>query len=241
MYYSATSGNVPRTGGRPRLHPSHERKGPSLSVSLRRRVLSAAAIAVTALAATAVPASAGSLSDSAAPCADQQLEQPFLQWLDPAQYTLAPGGTIEGDAAGSWNLTGAAAPAAGNETFQVNDAADSTSLALPAGSSATSGAMCVGLEHPTMRFFAKRTGGSVLGTLRVDVLYEDLSGGTSSVPVGVVSGLLPGWRPSAPMPILANLLAPLQGGETAIALRFTPQGNSSWTIDDVYVDPFRRH
>jgi hypothetical protein len=116
-----------------------------------------------------------------------------------------------------------------------------TSLSLPAGSSSTTGAMCVGVEHPTLRFIAKRTGGSTPGSLRVDVLYEDLAGNTDSIAVGSVSGMMSGWRASAPMLILANLLAPLQGGQAAIALRFTPQGNSSWAIDDVYVDPFRRH
>ena len=212
-----------------------------MSVSLRRRVLSTAAIAVAGLAATAAPAAAGPLSDAAAPCAEQSLGQPFLPWADPASYTLVPGGTIEGDAAATWAMSNGAATVDGNEPFYVNDSADTTSLALPAGSSATSGAMCVGLEHPTLRFFAKRTGGSALGSLRVDVLYEGLSGNTGSVLVGVVSGVIPGWRPSAPMFLLANLLAPLQGGEAAVALRFIPQGNSSWSIDDVYVDPFRRH
>jgi len=141
-----------------------------------------------------------------------------------------------------WQLSGAAAPAAGNEPFQVHGNSDGISLALPAGSSATSGAMCVGLEHPTARFFAKRTGGSPLGALRVDVLYEDLAGETRSLTIGAVLDPLSSWQPSLPMAVVANLLAPLQqDGHTAVALRFVAQDDSSWAIDDVYVDPFRRH
>jgi len=181
------------------------------------------------------------MSDSAAPCADQVVEQPFVPWLDPAQYTLAPGGTIEGSSAETWQLNGGAAPAGGNEPFHVHTSAGVTSLSLPAGSSATSSPMCVGLEHPTARFFARRTGGSSLGVLRVDVLYETMSGDTGTLPIGAVAAASTTWRASTPMLLLANVLAPLQGGETAVALRFTPQGTSSWSIDDVYVDPFRRN
>lgn len=163
-----------------------------------------------------------------------------MRWLDPLNYTLAPSGAVE-DGAGSWALSGGAAPAAGNEPFQVGGAGDSSSLALPAGSVATSGAMCIGVEHPTTRFFATRTGGSLLGLLLVEVLYEGLSGETQSLPIGVVLDLATSWQPTVPMPLLVNALALVRGGQTAIALRFTPQGNSSWAIDDVYVDPFRRN
>lgn len=208
-----------------------------MPVSPSRRVLLAAAVTLAGLIATAAPTSAA----SATSCADQPLEQPFLPWLDPATYTLAPDGAIE-DGAGSWELSGGATPAAGNEPFHVHGAGDGTSLALPAGSSATSGPMCVGLEHPTARFFAKRTGGSLLGSLRVDVIYEGLSGETRSLPIGLVLNLSSSWQPTLPMPLVANLLAlAQQDGHTDIALRFVPQGDSSWAIDDVYVDPFRRH
>jgi len=34
-------------------------------------------------------------------------------------------------------------------------------------------------------------------------------------------------------------LAPQQGNAIQVAFRFTPRGSASWTIDDVYVDPYR--
>lgn len=209
-----------------------------MSRSKLRRLAWAATTALAAFAASTAPASAGQLVDSAAPCAGQTFEQPFTPWLDPASYTLAPDGTMENGAA-SWSLEDGARLTDGNEPFYVHASGETASLALPSGSRATSAAMCVAIEHPTMRFFAKRTGGSALGTLRVDVLYEDAAGTTRSLAIATVtsSGR---WAPSAPLPIAANVLSLSSGGATAVAFRFVPQA-SSWSIDDVYVDPFMRH
>ncbi|MGH2918577.1 MAG: hypothetical protein ACRDLS_08270 [Solirubrobacteraceae bacterium] len=100
--------------------------------------------------------------------------------------------------------------------------------------------MCVGIEHPTLRFFAKRTGGSVLGSLRVDVRFEDASGTVRSLTIGAVLASANTWKATAPMVITANLLALLPGEHTPVEFRFVPQDGSSWAIDDVYVDPFCR-
>ena len=45
------------------------------------------------------------------------------------------------------------------------------SLKLPPGASATSPVICVGLEHPTLRFFAKNNR-ALLSTLTVEVITE---------------------------------------------------------------------
>ena len=196
--------------------------------------------AVIAVAAVPATAQAGLLVETAQSCDAQSLSQPFKQFLDPAQYTLVPGGAFEaGDSA--WKLTGGAATAAGNESWRVHESDDSRSLRLPAGSSATSPAMCVGLGHPTMRLFAKKSGGGVLGgtlsTLRIDVLIEDNLGLIKSLPTGLV---LAGndWSPSLPQLVVANLLPLLDAGETPVAFRLVPQGPATWTVDDFYVDPW---
>jgi hypothetical protein len=161
-----------------------------------------------------------------------------MPWLDIASYTPAPDGGFEAGAHG-WALGGGAAPLAGNEPYRVGGGADSTALRLPAGGSATSPAFCVGLEHPTVRLFAKRVGGSLLSTLRVDVQFEDGLGVTRTLPIGLVLG--DGrWAPSLPMPIVANLLPLLPGAHTPVALRLVPQGSAACLVDDVYVDPFKR-
>ena len=150
----------------------------------------------------------------------------------------APDGGFEAGAKG-WSLDGATT-VAGNETFKVGGSADDTALRVPAGGSATSPAFCVGLEHPTARLFAKRVGGSLLSTLRVDVQFEDALGKTHYLPIGLVALNGGSWQPSLPMLMVPNLLPLLPGAHTPVALRFVPQGGGSWLVDDVYVDPFKR-
>jgi hypothetical protein len=180
-------------------------------------------------------AQAGILVSSAADCDEQVLEQPFTQWADPASYVLAPSGTFE-QGVGSWDLDGSASISTGDEPFDVHGAGEVKGLGLPAGSSATTGSMCVGIEHPTLRLFARNTG-SILSTLKVEVLFEDAGGNLHALPIGL---LLAGsqWQPTLAMPIVANLLPLLPGEHTAVAFRFTPNGGN-WRIDDVYVDPYR--
>jgi hypothetical protein len=95
--------------------------------------------------------------------------------------------------------------------------------------------MCVTPAHPTLRFLA-RNAGSPTGVLGVEALFEDLAGREQSLPIGVVAGG-DSWMPTVPMPIVANLLALLPGGQTSVAFRFTARGGD-WRIDDVYVDPY---
>jgi hypothetical protein len=207
---------------------------------LKIRIGSTAAIAVAALAVSAVSANAGVLVSSAPSCDGQALSTPFSPWLDFASYTPLGGGNFETSAAG-WTLSGGASVAAGNESFQVGGASDAASLSLPAGSSATSPTICVGIEHPTARFFARRNAGGLLGlsTLRVDVIFESSLGLVSSLPIGVAIGTST-WQPTLPMTVLANLLPLLPGNHTPVQFRFTPILGGNWSIDDVFVDPYGR-
>ncbi len=204
-----------------------------------RRTGAATLVALVALAASAAAANAGVLVASAPACADQALSKTFLPWLDVADYTALSGADFETGARG-WSLTGGAAVAAGNEPWRVGASNDSRSLSLPAGASATSPAICVGITHPTIRFFARRSSGGMLSqaSLRVDVLFETAAGDVLSLPVGsAVSDA--GWQPTSPMPIAASLLPLLPGEMTPVALRFTAEG-ADFSIDDVWVDPYAR-
>jgi hypothetical protein len=193
------------------------------------------------MALAAPTANAGVLISSATDCATQSLDNEFLPWLDPMLYTVVPNGTLENGAAG-WTLSGAYV-VSGNEPWAIHNAADSKSLRVPAGKSATTPSICVGLLHPTLRFFAKSSGDSLLSslasTLAVEVLFEDNAGNVHSLPIGVVT---PGsrWSPTLPYPVVANLLPLLPNDRTAVRFRFTAVGGSSWQIDDVYVDPRSR-
>ena len=203
-----------------------------------RRKLSAL-LAAGALTLCAAPAAdAGVLTAAAGDCPDRTLEQPFLPWADLANYVLADDGTFESGAAG-WTLSGGAATGSGNEPWNVHGAGESNHLALPAGSSATSGVMCVGIEHPTVRFFAKQTGGSALGTLQVEVLWEDSLGGVHSTTMAHHGGSS-SWHVSPAYLVVVNLLPLLPGDRTPVAFRLTPSAGTSWQVDDFYVDPWSK-
>ncbi len=112
--------------------------------------------------------------------------QPFASFGDGASYELLPGGSFEGPLDG-WSLSGGAAVASGNEPWQVAGDGGSHSLSLPSGASATSASGCGGLDHPTFRFFARRTSTGLLAglaTLRVDVLYRDGPGAADVAAAG---------------------------------------------------------
>ena len=77
---------------------------------------------------------------------------PFAAWGDHASYAAVPDGGLENGSAG-WTLTGGARVVRGNEPF----APGAHSLLLPAGSSATTAPMCIGLLSSKMRFFLRDT------------------------------------------------------------------------------------
>jgi hypothetical protein len=208
-------------------------------------------LGIAALLFGASPAQAGPLVDQAVSCDSYVFEQPFAQWeAVPFDYVLAPDGGFERRALG-WQLTGGARVVRGNEKYYVHRRADAHSLYLPAGATATSPAMCAGVEYPTLRLFARNRGSNV-SILNVEMLYEDLLGKVQSVPLlpllesgGLGSTLTASsrWEPTLPMVLPSAFLLPatLSSNTAAIAFRFSPQGNADWSIDDAYVDPYRRY
>jgi hypothetical protein len=210
------------------------------SVMSRARLLATGLLtAATLLALPAASAHAGLLVNTTTACESQALSQPFLRWADPLSYTLAPNGALEAGAV-DWTLSKASV-VSGNETFYVHKSGDSKSLYLPAGSSATTRAMCVGVGHLVTRFFAKSKDTTLLSLsrLQVEVLFEDAGGNVRSLVIGAATPSSK-WAPTLPMLVVANLLTLLPGQNTPVAFRFTPKGKGSWWIDDVYVDPHRR-
>ena len=201
------------------------------------RTVAAAFTAAIASAALASPASAGILTVSATDCADAGLTQPFSRFGDRDNYKLIQGGSFESGATG-WQLSGGASVVSGNESYNVGGSG-ARSLKLPAGSSAVSPAVCVGVHEPTLRLFARRNSG-LLSTLLVEVQVETRLG--LSVWAPVLPGDLGGssWHPTAKMPLLVNILPLLPNDRTPVRFRFTPLLFGSWQIDDVYVDPMMR-
>ena len=212
------------------------RRSPVAARRSRRFRLAAALLsAAGCLAVVAAPAQAGLLVADAPSCDTLAQSQVFLPWADLANYELAPGGTLENGSAG-WSLSGGAAVTSGNESYGVNSASDSSSLALPDPSTATTGETCVGIDHPTLRFFARQTAGSPTAILRVDVEWEDGFGVDHWTTMGT-NAAGSSWAPSPVMLIAPSLLPLLPGQMTPVAFRFVPQGGD-FQVDDVYVDPY---
>jgi hypothetical protein len=175
-------------------------------------------------------ASAGLVS-----CNDSQL-RPFAPWGDYSYYKLAPNGSF-GEGANGWSLSrGARVVADGNPLIS-----GSSSLLLPAGSSATAPAACTKLADPASRFFFRNTG-SPNGALQVDVTYRTLLGlftVTSRLGTFTADGE---WQPSPKYGHLVSnvlgLLALNPSIAASLRFKFTPVGRGAeYQIDDLFVDP----
>lgn len=172
-------------------------------------------------------------------CSYKGAEQVFQPWGDNSSYVLAPDGGFEAGGAG-WSLGGGAKAVDGNESFFLNDAADSKSLSLPAGSAAVSPPVCMSIDTPHFRLLARNTG-DPSSTLRVEASYS-LLGLVRTKTVGTVkSGS--SWAPTQQVSTVLTL-STIVGTliPSAIQIRITPVGGDGrWQVDDVYIDPFARH
>lgn len=209
-------------------------------IIVRRVALLAIALCVL-LAATAARAEAGSGDGSLLGCG-YAAQHPFLRFLDPLPYTLAPDGGFEAGAAG-WQLSGGAKVVSGNNSYYLSGPG-SMSLQIPSGGSATSPPMCVPLLLPVVRFVA--TGGSLLSTLKVEAVWKDAAGRQKSIellPAPLGGGR--SWAPTLPLLQVGGTLnaLTLNGLTTEMSFRFTPRGglfgSGTWKIDDIYVDPWK--
>jgi hypothetical protein len=191
-----------------------------------------AALLTTALLAMAV------FAGSAQACSYSGAEKVFSPWGDPRHYVLAPDGGFEAGGSG-WQLNRGAAVVDGNESYYLNDAGDSKSLSLPAGSSAVSPPVCMRIDTPSFRLLATNNG-DPSSRLRVEAVYKllglvrtrtagTLRAGSAWAPTQSVSTVLT-------LSTLFGTLIP-----SAIEIRFTPLDSSGrWQVDDLYIDPFRR-
>lgn len=171
-------------------------------------------------------------------CPDKSLQQPFAPWQDLDSYALAPGGNFE-KKVDDWVLTGGAGIIGGNQPFFRDKQKDDRSLALPPESEATTSEVCVGVRHPTLRFFVRRLGGPDDATLTVRANVQNPAGGilTVEIPDAVTNAGV--WAPGAPVVIGAPVMRLL--GEVTVNATFTliPSPGSSWQVDDFFIDPWR--
>jgi hypothetical protein len=192
---------------------------------------------ITAFAAISVVAAFSAAGAQA--CSYNGAEQVYRPWGDTSSYVLAPDGGFEAGGSG-WSLSGGAAVTAGNESFFLNDAADSRSLSLPAGSSAVSPPVCMSIDTPHFRLLARNTG-DPSSYLRVEASYSLLGLVRTKTLSTAKAG--PSWAPAQQMSTVLTL-STIAGTliPSSIQIRITPVGGGGkWQVDDVYVDPFARH
>lgn len=189
---------------------------------------------VAALALSAFTASAA----QAVTCGYTGAEQVFRPWGDLSFYVLAPDGGFE-DGGSGWALNGGAKAVPGNESFYLNDAGDKKSLALPTGSSAVSPSICMSIDTPTFRLFARNTGDPD-SYLRVEASYVLLGLLQTKTLSTVKSG--PSWDPGQPMSTVLTLSTVVGTvSPSSIKIKITPVGSGGqWQVDDLYIDPFSR-
>jgi hypothetical protein len=218
------------------VRPLEEKELDVIPIASRCRLLLASlAIAVaTALLAAPMQANAATAPAAAPGCPHTPVTQPFAPWSDLADYFPAPDGGLEQGGAG-WALRGSAVIAPSDKPFHVGPAIDRKSLRLPAGASATTAPFCIGVEHRTMRFVANALASS---SLDVDVLYTDPARVERTMRIATVAGA-GRWAPTVVVPMIVNALAAARGNAMSVRLRFSPRAAAAWTIDDVYVDPYR--
>ena len=198
-----------------------------------KRAISAVALSASLLSVTAPAASASDVA-STADCTSPAVSTPLTAFGDARHYFVAPGGDFEAGAAG-WKLAGGALTVSGEGMLGLG--ADSASLQLPAGASATSPTFCVDLNYPTFRFFAAQLDPGK-GKLSVDVVYPAID--QKKTEAAKVSKLDEELELTKDVPLKPATVDKADGWRL-VQLRFRAAADGpSWKVDDVLVDPRMR-
>ena len=209
-----------------------------MRTAARRRIhtlLLTATLALVALVATqASNAATGG-------CAARSTAQVFSRFGDTNDYFLLQGGSFE--ATDGWSL-GSGQIVDRNEPFYLAGASDTRSLRLQPGSTVASPWVCIGKAEPALRFVARPSTGGNYTSLNVTITLRGATGSQASVYLGQLSaGDVSSWQPSPIYSYAAWLNQPwlYAGGDTVQAqIVFTVGGSGgTWSLDDVFVDPFK--
>lgn len=174
-----------------------------------------------------------------AACLPSVTTKAFAKLGDTADYALLSGGNFETGAVG-WSLGGASI-VAGNESLFVGTTKDARALSVPATAKSVSPVFCVGVEHPTFRFVARK-GSGTWATMLVKVRWWDSTGNVNETTLGALDGTKYGAWTATPAIALSTSLPLWQVGQSVSAqLVFDPEDSGgSWLVDDIYIDPLKR-
>ena len=198
------------------------------AASLLAAVIASLALASPALADDGDPGEVvvQQTAGTAQTCQDPIIVNPFTTFGDLRDYVLAPYGDFEHSYMDGWSLEGGAGT--------VIDEHGNGALDLPAGSTATSPAMCIDLNYPTVRFFVRNVVEE--GDLEVQVMYVDHKKAYKPKTVKKL-------KAKRPYGLTKDIkIDPDRGGKEEgwrrIAFRFVAdEDKGNFRVDDLYVDP----
>jgi hypothetical protein len=198
-------------------------------------VVVVAVLATVAFGGSAAPAQAANCSFN--------YEQPFYAWGDQEWYGLAPGSNFptSGKPSG-WTFSGKTAVVAGGNTYRPWS--NSYSLYVPSGSSVTTPAFCVDQYSPWSRVFVNTTTANPAYTngLKVELIYTDAKTNKSATKTMATLQQRSGSSPSEQFALIDSTVSPKwnTNGQATVKYKFTAVNNTSWRIDDLFIDP-KRH
>lgn len=202
---------------------------------MMRRSLALVAGVVTA---SALAASTAQAATTGASCNYGAYTQVFKPWGDQSYYDQVPTGSFESGDAPGWTLAGGASLASPGNTLIPYTRG--YALSLPVGSSATTPPICTETGLPYIRMFgyAPVMNAKYPNSLQVQMLYIDASTGKQVVQTLASLKAAKSWAPTAKINLpKADSIKPDSTNHLWVQYRFTPLYSTSWTIDDLFIDP----
>jgi len=204
-----------------------------------RRYLRPVATAAVAVFAVGAGATAAFGFGTTVPCSTRSESAVFSSFGDTASYFAMPNGGFESGST-DWSLAGGAGVVSGNESYKVRASTDAHSLRIPAGATVESRTICVTMSEDTIRLFVlnAHVGGAIL---HVEATVRNPSNGQTAQTAFDVNGdaAPAGWAPTMRLSIPKLLTG---SGTQELTLRVSTRGTpATWSIDDVYVDPFKSY
>ena len=189
-----------------------------------------------AISALAVPAAQAATTGSS--CNYGAYTQVFKPWGDPSYYDQIPTGSFESGDAPGWTLAGGAkVTSPGNTLIPYTRG---YALSMPVGSSVTTPPICTETGLPYIRMFGYTPvmNSKYPNSLQVQILYIDASTGKQVVQTVTSLKAVKTWTPTAKINLpKPESIKPDSTNHLWVQYRFTPLYSTSWTIDDLFIDP----
>jgi hypothetical protein len=189
---------------------------------LTRPVLALAAACIATAAIGAPAALAASQT-----CAVATSTPSFAAWGDQNLYTPFQGSTFEQGAQG-WSWGGGANIVAGDDDHLLS-LTGSHAVQIPGGGTAKSPHLCVDTTMPSMRFLIRRVSGT--GNLTITGSMDGAGGFRTAV--ATVSATTT-WAPTIPLVFPTTIVG------ANMQFLFTADPGTTYRIDDIQMDPYRR-